>query len=234
MSPEEQPVQNQRPESPKGLGASRRRGRRGGRGRSRAPRRQPAISTQIPPVPGAAAHDDLAGDPPEEISSPEETFEEAEPMSEPLPDPLLESSPYPAAEPEPVSDHPELPLSTDPAPEPIESFAPVEPAPESPAPLVQPEAADAPAPAAAHPAPASRPPAPLPVAPSRPAPIARPLRPAPAPYQPPRPFQPAAASAVSQAIEEVTKIVDALRLALDQMDEVLELVEIAERRRTRN
>jgi len=38
-------------------------------------------------------------------------------------------------------------------------------------------------------------------------------------------------SAISQAIEEVTQIVEALKQTLDQMEEVLELVEVAERQK---
>jgi len=38
-------------------------------------------------------------------------------------------------------------------------------------------------------------------------------------------------SAISQAIEEVTQIVEALKQTLDQMEEVLELVELAERQK---
>jgi predicted RNase H-like nuclease (RuvC/YqgF family) len=39
------------------------------------------------------------------------------------------------------------------------------------------------------------------------------------------------ASAIGQAIEEVTQIVEALKQTLDQMEEVLELVELAERQK---
>ena len=38
-------------------------------------------------------------------------------------------------------------------------------------------------------------------------------------------------SAIGQAIEEVTRIVEALKQTLDQMEEVLELVELAERQK---
>ena len=38
-------------------------------------------------------------------------------------------------------------------------------------------------------------------------------------------------SAIGQAIEEVTQIVEALKQTLDQMEEVLELVELAERQK---
>jgi hypothetical protein len=38
-------------------------------------------------------------------------------------------------------------------------------------------------------------------------------------------------SAIGQAIDEVMQIVDSLKGALDQMDEVLELVEVAERQK---
>ncbi len=38
-------------------------------------------------------------------------------------------------------------------------------------------------------------------------------------------------SAISQAIEEVTQIVESLKQTLDQMEEVLELVELAERQK---
>ena len=39
------------------------------------------------------------------------------------------------------------------------------------------------------------------------------------------------ASAIGQAIEEVTQIVESLKQTLDQMEEVLELVELAERQK---
>jgi len=38
-------------------------------------------------------------------------------------------------------------------------------------------------------------------------------------------------SAIRQAVDEVMRIVDSLRHALDQMEEVLELVELAERQK---
>jgi hypothetical protein len=38
-------------------------------------------------------------------------------------------------------------------------------------------------------------------------------------------------SAISQALDEVMQIVDALKRAADQMEEVLELVELAERQK---
>ena len=39
-------------------------------------------------------------------------------------------------------------------------------------------------------------------------------------------------SAISQAIDEISQIVEALKRALDQMEEVLELAELAERQKT--
>jgi hypothetical protein len=47
----------------------------------------------------------------------------------------------------------------------------------------------------------------------------------------PAPGPAAAPSAISQAIEEVTQIVESLKQTLDQMEEVLELVELAERQK---
>ncbi len=54
--------------------------------------------------------------------------------------------------------------------------------------------------------------------------------PADAPAFPERKIE-APSSAISQAIEEVTGIVESLKQALDQMEEVLELVELAERQK---
>ena len=54
--------------------------------------------------------------------------------------------------------------------------------------------------------------------------------PADAPALPAQKAEPPA-SAIGQAIEEVTQIVEALRQTLDQMEEVLELVELAERQK---
>jgi predicted RNase H-like nuclease (RuvC/YqgF family) len=39
-------------------------------------------------------------------------------------------------------------------------------------------------------------------------------------------------SAISQAIDEVAQIIEALKRALDQMEDVLELAELAERQKT--
>jgi len=44
--------------------------------------------------------------------------------------------------------------------------------------------------------------------------------------------QPAAPASIQQAIEEVTQIIGALKETLDDMDEVLETLELAERQKT--
>jgi hypothetical protein len=49
--------------------------------------------------------------------------------------------------------------------------------------------------------------------------------------QPPREQQPRGPMGVPQAIEEVNHVIDMLRSALDDMDEVLETLELAERQK---
>jgi hypothetical protein len=53
----------------------------------------------------------------------------------------------------------------------------------------------------------------------------------PKPFVKPADFRPAEVSAISQAVEHTTQIAEALKQALDQMEEVLELVELAERQK---
>jgi hypothetical protein len=53
-----------------------------------------------------------------------------------------------------------------------------------------------------------------------------------APPPPAREPQPRAPMAIQQAIEEVNHIIDTLRATLDDMDEVLETLELAERQKT--
>ncbi len=52
-----------------------------------------------------------------------------------------------------------------------------------------------------------------------------------APPPPPRERHPAAPAAVQGAIEEVTRIIETLRATLDDMEEVLETLELAERQK---
>jgi len=67
-----------------------------------------------------------------------------------------------------------------------------------------------------------------PVAPiSQPAPVEKEI-----PSPPPRERQPASPAAVQQAIEEVSHIIETLRGALEDMEEVLETLELAERQKT--
>ena len=63
----------------------------------------------------------------------------------------------------------------------------------------------------------------------RPGRRAEPLRPR--PWVKPADFQPAQASAISQAVSHATEIAESLKHMIDQLDEVLELVEIAERQK---
>jgi vacuolar-type H+-ATPase subunit I/STV1 len=51
------------------------------------------------------------------------------------------------------------------------------------------------------------------------------------PPPPPRDRQPAAPAAVQQAIEEVNQIIETLRGTLDDMEQVLETLELAERQK---
>ena len=50
--------------------------------------------------------------------------------------------------------------------------------------------------------------------------------------QPPREWQPASTAAVQKAIEEVGQIIETLRGTLEDMEEVLETLELAERQKT--
>lgn len=63
-------------------------------------------------------------------------------------------------------------------------------------------------------------------APAAPRPVATPL---PATSRPSEPEL--QTSAISQALDEVSQVVEGLRKALDQMEEALELVELAERQK---
>ena len=55
--------------------------------------------------------------------------------------------------------------------------------------------------------------------------------PRPKPWAKPADFRPAEASAISQAVEHATEIAGSLKQMIDQLDEVLELVEVAERQK---
>jgi len=66
--------------------------------------------------------------------------------------------------------------------------------------------------------------------PRRAEPISQPGAPADAPALPEQIIEPPA-SAIGRAVEEVTQIVETLKRTLDQMEEVLELVELAERQK---
>jgi len=55
--------------------------------------------------------------------------------------------------------------------------------------------------------------------------------PAPPPPPPPREYRPASPNAIQQAIDEVNHIIVSLRETLDDMEEVLEFLELAERQK---
>lgn len=59
----------------------------------------------------------------------------------------------------------------------------------------------------------------------------RPEPPRPKPWVKPADFRPAEASAISQAVEHATEIAESLKQMIDHLDEVLELVEVAERQK---
>jgi hypothetical protein len=56
-------------------------------------------------------------------------------------------------------------------------------------------------------------------------------RPEPKPWTRPADFRPAETSAISQAVAHATEIAESLKHTIDQLDEILELVEIAERQK---
>jgi hypothetical protein len=58
-----------------------------------------------------------------------------------------------------------------------------------------------------------------------------PRRPEPRPWVKPADFRPADTSAISQAVAHATEIAEALKHTIDELDEILELVEIAERQK---
>ncbi len=100
-----------------------------------------------------------------------------------------------------------------------------------------PQSADA---ATAGPVSASTPPAPAfeesqrpprPHAPSPPRPERRPEPPAPKPWVKPADFRPAETSAIHQAVVHATEIAEGLKILVDRIDEILELVEVAERQK---
>jgi hypothetical protein len=78
---------------------------------------------------------------------------------------------------------------------------------------------------AAESAPAELPPSSQKVRPAAPVPLT------PQRFRSPRPLTAAAASALSQAVDEVHAIVESLEHALEQMEEVMRLVETAERQK---
>ncbi len=162
--------------------AGRRRGRRGGRSRTRTPR--PAVEKSAAP----------AGEIP------------------PAPEPAEETAVHAAiAEPEADTSgdfrepHPEE--TADAAPPEEISSAPAEPAAEiSPAPETERRAEHRPE----H---------------------RRPPPPQPKPWTKPADFRPAEISAISQAVAHATEIAESLKHTIDQLDEILELVELAERQK---
>jgi hypothetical protein len=56
-------------------------------------------------------------------------------------------------------------------------------------------------------------------------------RPEPKPWVKPADFRPAETSAISQAVAHATEIAESLKHTIDQLDEILELVELAERQK---
>ncbi len=59
----------------------------------------------------------------------------------------------------------------------------------------------------------------------------RPEPPRPKPWVKPADFRPAETSAISQAVAHATEIAESLKHTIDQLDEILELVELAERQK---
>jgi len=174
---------------------TRRRGRRGGRGRSRSPR---------PAAEKAAAPGEIspASEPAEETAVHPETMENETDTSGGFREPHPEE---PAEFAAPVEDSP---LAA--AEEPAAEIPPATPAPE-------PEPARAPAP-------------PREFQRER-RPERRPEPQRPKPWVKPADFRPAEASAISQAVEHATEIAESLKQMIDHLDEVLELVEVAERQK---
>ena len=166
--------------------SSRRRGRRGGRGRTRSPRppveksetAAGEISSAPEPAEKAAVHDAIA----EPEADPSGGFRE------PHPEEPADAAPEDVSEPptEPAAPAAEIP----PAPEPER-----EPRPEH-----RPE-------------------------------YRRPEPPRPKPWTKPADFRPAETSAISQAVAHATEIAESLKHTIDQLDEILELVELAERQK---
>jgi hypothetical protein len=190
-----------------GRPGGRRRGRRGGRGRARGPR--PAAEK-----PEAAA---------EELPlAPEPAGEEA--LSDAIAEPETDTSgdfrePHPEEPFEPAAAGETSPLPSEPLAEPSAETtreAGSEPEPVSEA-SSAPEAAPEPEPARERP-------------PVRP-PQAEPRRPEPRPWSKPADFRPADVSAITQAVAHATEIAESLKHTLDQLDEILELVELAERQK---
>ena len=175
--------------------SGRRRGRRGGRGRSPRPAvaKAPVAAEEIPPAfpepetsGDASVHAEVA-EPEADTSGdfrephPEEPIEE---QAEGAPPEEISQSPAEAAA-EPVA---EIPRS----PEPERERRPERPA--------RPE-------------------------------YRRPEPQRPRPWVKPADFRPAEASAISQAVAHATEIAESLKHTIDQLDEILELVEFAERQK---
>jgi hypothetical protein len=68
-------------------------------------------------------------------------------------------------------------------------------------------------------------------APPQPRPERRPEPPAPKPWIKPIDFRPAETSAIHQAVVHATEIAEGLKILVDRIDEILELVEVAERQK---
>jgi hypothetical protein len=68
-------------------------------------------------------------------------------------------------------------------------------------------------------------------APSQSRPERRPEPPAPKPWVKPADFRPADTSAIHQAVVHATEIAEGLKVLVDRIDEILELVEVAERQK---
>lgn len=193
--------------------AGRRRGRRGGRGRSRGPRptadKSTAVAGELPPHPEPAE---------EAVVRNEETIAEPErDTSGDFREPHLEE-PVEAVPPEEFSHSDAGPVAESAA----ECVAEIPAAPEperererQPEPERQPERERQPE----HQRQPERP--------------ARPeyRRPEPKPWVKPADFRPAETSAISQAVAHATEIAESLKHTIDQLDEILELVELAERQK---
>ena len=179
--------------APRRPGPSRRRGRRGGRGRSLGPR--PAADPAAAPAPDEVlpAAVAAAGVPPE-MDEADADVDTSGDFREPHPETPESSGELSDAPAEPLSEPSSAPVASDPEP------------------------ARAPLPPREYP--------------RERRPDRRPEPPrAQKPWVKPADFRPAETSAISQAVAHATEIAASLKLMTDQLDEILELVEVAERQK---